>query len=177
MKKKVNDLLLIGISVIVICMNNISLSRYENGMSCNVNSQIAKAIIEVKKDEKIEQLINQHTFPMEYHFWINNYKEDAVNEVDFAYTIGIESSVENFPISYVLIDCDNNREVSLINGKSEAIQMKKLTKESREFKLYLQWREIDGELADDLDIKLKVDAVQSRKGASYEDKANYGIGD
>ena len=53
--------------------------------------------------------------------------------------------------------------------------MKKLTKESREFKLYLQWREIDGELADDLDIKLKVDAVQSRKGASYEDKANYRI--
>ena len=165
MKKRMHDLVIVGISIIMICINNISLSKYDDEIKCNVNSEIAKGIIEVEKDEMIEQSINQTTFPIEYHFWVNNYRGEIINEVDFEYVISIENSVENFPVSCSLVDCANNKEISLMKGKSETIKINKFKKESREFKLYLQWREIDGELAEDVEIKIKVDAVQSKKGA------------
>ena len=80
------------------------------------------------------------------------------------YYIQIEASDEKFPVSYILLDCDNNVEVKLTDGKSDIMKLNKNTKESRNFKLCLQWKELDAELASKLELKLKVDVVQSKEG-------------
>ncbi len=157
-----------GILIILmaICVNSISLSKYNTNMEYQASTKIARAIVELEKDEKMEMEITERTLPLEYHFCINNYNETGINEVAFDYVIEIENSVDNFPVSYTLWDCDNQKEIKLKNGKSEVLRIKHSEKESRKFKLCLQWKELNEDLADNLQIKLKIDVVQSKKGES-----------
>lgn len=97
---------------------------------------------------------------MEYYFCINNYIDDKINEIDFEYFIEIELSNQDFPVLCTLIDCDNNTQIELENGKSKIFSLFKFEKKSRKFKVLLDWRELDRELSDDLDVNLKIHAVQ-----------------
>lgn len=162
MRKKKTKIAIV-VSLIVLCMNNIVLSKYNHDKDLQVNTKIAKPIIVVEKDEVIKTKVDQNSFPIEYNFSICNYNDTEVNEVDFSYTIEIENSVENFPVSYVLMDCDKNEEIKLTDGKSEPISISKSTKEIKNFKLYLQWREMDVDLADNVQINLKINAIQSKE--------------
>ncbi len=163
MKIRKNSFIIL-VSLIVISMNNISLSKYQQNASCNVNSQIAKSVFIVEKDEKINEIINQTSFPIEYNFSIYNYNENQVNEVEFEYVIEIQCSTDYFPVSYVLFDCDNNTQIELIEGKTKPMKLAKLIKKSRKFKLYLQWREIDADLTEEVQFNLKVSALQTKGG-------------
>ena len=163
MKLKKNKILII-FALVVVCINSVSLSKYNAGQEFEMNMRIARAVVDLEKDEILKAEIKENSFPMEYHFCLNNYKGEKINEVEFDYVIEIECSVDNFPIKYQLFDCDNQKEIALIDGKSETMKIKKSEKESRKFKLILSWRELNQELADDLQIKLKVDIVQSKKG-------------
>lgn len=129
-----------------------------------VEAKIAKPIIILEKDKTLKTKINQLSFPMEYYFWIHNYEEEEINEIEFEYSIELENSVTNFPISYVLIDCDTNKEVDLKNGKSENLKIKKDVKESRKFKLVFRWQELNVQLAEELQIKLKINVLQNKEG-------------
>lgn len=152
------------IILLVICINSISLSKYSSFWEGKAMIQVSKPIVILEKDEILKTEITEKSFPMEYDFSICNYDESKVNEAEFDYVIQIEDSVEDFPISYKLIDCDNQEEIQLIEGKSQPMKIKSFEKEIRKFKLCFEWRELDRELADSLKIKLKVDVVQSRKG-------------
>lgn len=169
-KKK--DLMLIVISLVIICINNVALSKYDYVANRTVQSEIAKAVFVLEKDEILEKQIDQSSFPIEYNFTINNFEDDKINEIDFEYIIEVDVSTDNFPVSYFLFDCDNNTEIQLIDGKTNPISLQKFEKESRKFKLYLQWRELDSDLAGSLGIKLKINAVQSKGGEINENKAN-----
>ena len=114
----------------------------------------------LEKDEVLKTQINQNMFPLEYHFWIQNYREDDINEVDFEYSIELENSTKNFPESYDLFDCKTNQPIEFMNGKSEPLKLKKGEKEKREFKLIMQWQELNVELAEELQIKLKINVSQ-----------------
>ena len=163
MKKKKSDFVIILIVLIVIGINTISLSKYDYVAECNVSAEIAKAILVVENDEIIKKQIDQNSFPIEYNFTVNNYKDDAINNVDFSYQIEVQASVDDFPIDYVLIDCQDNSEIKLSEGKSEIIKLTKNAKESKKFKLYLQWREIDKSISEKVQINLKIIGVQDKE--------------
>lgn len=139
------------------------LSKDVDSKQCEIHAQVLKPIIELKTEEPIKQAIQEKSFPIEYHFWIENYRENEINEVNFDYTIEIENSIDDFPVSYELIDCDSNQLIKLVNGKSEKMTISKSVKESRQFKLRLEWRELDGEMAEDLEIKLKINVIQRKE--------------
>jgi len=86
-------------------------------------AEIAKPIIVLEKDEVLKTQINQNMFPLEYHFWIQNYREDDINEVDFEYSIELENSTKNFPVSYDLFDCKTNQPIEFMKGKSEPLKI------------------------------------------------------
>lgn len=151
------------ISLLVICVNTISLSTQKTNSNLKLHSQIAKPIIELEKDEMIKRQIEENEFPIEYRFCIHNFRENEINEVAFDYRIEIESSVENFPICYTLVDCEKNEEILLIDGKSDWMQIKKSEKESRKFKVILNWQELNSDLAEELQIKLKISLQQSKE--------------
>ena len=125
--------------------------------------EIAKPIVVLKKDEMIQSQINQNSFPMEYSFSICNYNENDVNEVDFEYTIEIENSNEKFPVKYQLFDCDNQKQISFDNGISEKMKIDKFEKQDRNFNLIMEWKELEIDLASDLELKLKINIVQSEE--------------
>ncbi len=163
MKKSKRDLRMIIVSILIIGINTVSLSKYDYVANGNAQAQIAKAIFIVEKDEIIKKQIDQNSFPLEYNFTINNYEGDKINEVNLEYNIEIETNEPNFPVSYVLFDCDNNTQIQLTEGKTQKMHLQKFEKQSRKFKLYLQWRELDVALAPDIEIKLKMNAIQSKE--------------
>lgn len=163
-RKRKSDLLIIIITILIIGMNNVSLSKYDYRANGSAQVEIAKAILVLEKDETIKKQIDQNSFPLEYDFTLNNYKEDKINEVDLEYNIEIEASEANFPVSYILFDCDNNTPIQLTEGKSETMYLQKFEKQSRKFKLYLQWKELDADLEEEIEINLKINAIQSKEG-------------
>ena len=104
MKKSKRDLRMIIVSILIIGINTVSLSKYDYVANGNAQAQIAKAIFIVEKDETIKKQIDQNSFPLEYNFTINNYEGDKINEVNLEYNIEIETNEPNFPVSYVLLD-------------------------------------------------------------------------
>lgn len=160
MRQKKNRRLIV-LSLMVICINTLSFSRHKENSNFEMHTKISKPIVVLEKDEIIKTSIQENLFPLEYHFSIQNYQENEVNDVDFDYTIEIENSTDNFPINYTLLDCDNSEEIELIDGKSRPMKIKKSVKESRKFKLVLNWRELNEDLADELQIKLKINVQQT----------------
>ncbi len=163
MKLRKNRIWMIFV-LVVVGVNSMSLSKYHARQEFGVNMSVAKMVVDLEKDAVLKAEMKENSFPIEYNFCLNNYKGDKVNEIEFDYVIEVENSVENFPINCQLFDCDAQEEITLVNGKSEKMKIKKLEKESRKFKLILSWRELNQELADNIQIKLKLDVVQSKKG-------------
>ena len=129
-----------------------------------VETQIAKAIIVLNKNEIIEKEVNKESFPIEYYFEIKNFDEkNNINEVDLKYKIIVESSKKNFPIKYRLVDLDNNTDIQLINNETQLMYLEKNQKDVRHFKLFVEWNDIDLELANETSINIKVEAVQGGK--------------
>lgn len=166
--KKKGDFIIVLLCLCVIGINNISLSKYDNFIKINGNYKIAQAIIEIEKDDKIEENITENSFPIEYNFSINNYKNENINDVEFDYFIEISCSNNNFPISYKLYDLTTGEEIKLIDGKSQILNLARSIKKSRKFKLVLEWKEISEELSDEIKINLKINAIQSRKDDANE---------
>lgn len=151
-----------GILCLIVCIINLlSLLKNDNVLNYTAGAKIAQPIIVLEKDDVLKTQIYENAFPLEYHFWIQNYREDEINQVDFEYTIELENSTENFPVSYNLVDCEQNQEIEFVDGKSEPLKLKKGEKENREFKLVMQWQELNVELAEELQIKLKINMSQN----------------
>ena len=101
---------------------------------------------------------------MEYDFIINNYVENEINEVNLDYVIEINASESNFPVEYELYDMKTNKVLPLTDGKSEKLKLKSNEKEERHFKIIIKWKELTEELAESVDLKLKVEAEQEKGG-------------
>lgn len=165
MKKYIRKNLFIIISCLsIICINNILYSKYLLKVETVGKASIAKSIVILEDNETINKKVDRTSFPIEYYFAINNYdNKNNINEVDFYYTITIENSNDNFPINYILYDCDNNREIKLDNNTSEILKINKNIKTSRKFKVILNWKDINKELSNNTEIILKVNVIQFKE--------------
>ena len=164
MSKKNREIIIILVLFITILLNLILLPNKKYSFNSYVETQIAKAIIVFNKNEIIEKEVNKQSFPIEYYFEIKNFDEkNNINEVDLEYKIIIESSKKNFPIKYRLVDLDNNTDIQLINNETQLMYLEKNQKDVRHFKLFVEWNDIDLELANETSINIKVEAVQGGK--------------
>lgn len=163
MNKEVKRRIIILISCIIIFCNTISISKYNRDNEYVANTKIAKAILKVENDEKIDMKISKNNLPKEYFFSICNYENESINEIDFEYEIILENSSNKFPISYKIFDCDNNIELKLNNGKTERVKIGKNRKEKRNFKIVFEWRELIINLEEEFELKMKVNGYQEEK--------------
>lgn len=171
MLQKNKEKVIILISVIIIILNIITLPKRNFSYNSEVKTSIAKGIVVLEQDEQIEKNVDRNSFPIEYNFVIKNFDDnDNVNEVDFDYKIKIEQSVLNFPIKYKLIDCDNNSEIQLNNGETPILTLGKFKKETRKFKLYVEWNDVCSQYEEKIEIKLRVEAVQCKEEKNSEKK-------
>lgn len=163
MKIKKTTLLIIITVLLILLIETISISKSNLKKEYHKTLAIAKPIINLEKDEMINTKVNQNSFPIEYYFSINNYNENEVNEIDFEYIIEIQDSNDSFPIMYRLFDCDSNREILLNDKKSEKMKIAKFQKQSRNFKLVMEWRELGDDLENQLQMQLKINVIQSKE--------------
>lgn len=161
---------IITVCVMLICINNIVLAKSKiKNEKYDMSLEIAQPVIEIIKDEPIKREVYQNSFPIEYNFCVNNYNDNSINEVEFDYIIEIENSDADFPVGYKLIEIDTNREILLRDGKSEFFKLDANQKQSRKFKLVLDWKEKGEVWSEKSHINLKVKAVQSKEGYQNED--------
>ncbi len=160
MKKERIRKLMFVICVGVILVNLFLILPQDEKIQFAVSANTAKPIVVLEKEDVLKKQIQQNSFPLEYYFHINNYQGEQINEVDCEYSIELENAVTNFPVTYCLVDCDTNQEVDMVDGKSKNLPMAKDVKLSKKYKLVFEWQELDTELADEMQIKLKINVVQ-----------------
>ena len=88
-KEKAIILLLIILVIIFGVLVGTSLSRYRTAITGKIIAQIAKPVLEVRREESI--LVTAKNPKASYSFEVRNYKEEQLNEVEMEYYIEIVS--------------------------------------------------------------------------------------
>lgn len=92
-KKKINEKTIIILSIILVILFGMlvgtSLSRYQSVITGKIMAQIARPILEVRREESI--LVTANNPKASYLFEIRNFKESQLNEVEMEYYVEIVS--------------------------------------------------------------------------------------
>ena len=118
MKKKI-----FIIFFVVLIINNKNIAKYIEKINIISETKIAKPIIEIENYEKIVITKIDLEKEIEYKFKVKNYNEDQVSNLRFLYYIEIESDISKELVEYKLIDLEENKEIELINNRTQNIKM------------------------------------------------------
>ena len=118
MKKKI-----FIIFFVVLIINNKNIAKYIEKINIISETKIAKPIIEIENYEKIVITKIDLEKEIEYKFKVKNYNEDQVSNVRFLYYIEIESDISKELVEYKLIYLEENKEIELINNRTQNIKM------------------------------------------------------
>ena len=88
-KEKISIFLLIILVIIFGVLVGTSLSRYKSIITGKIIAQIAKPVLEERREESI--LVTANNPKASYSFEVRNYKEEQLNEVEMEYYIEIVS--------------------------------------------------------------------------------------
>ena len=152
MKKKI-----FIIFFVVLIINNKNIAKYIEKINIISETKIAKPIIEIENYEKIVITKIDLEKEIEYKFKVKNYNEDQVSNVRFLYYIEIESDISKELVEYKLIDLEENKEIELINNRTQNIKMLN-EKYEKEYMLIAKLKEenLNG------NINIKIGVVQNK---------------
>ena len=151
------SLIIIIIFFIILIINNKNIAKYIEKININSETKIAKPIINIEQDEKIIITKIDLEKEIEYKFKIKNYNENEISNIEFLYYIQIESDITEELIDYKLIDLEEDKEIKLINNKTNDIKILN-GKYEKEYKLIAKLK--DEKLNGNINIKIGV--VQSK---------------
>ena len=95
---------------------------------------------------------------IEYSFSVTNKKNEEISDVDIEYIIEIVNTESEFPIEYSLYR--NDTKIELENNKTKPMILKNSENLKDEYKLNIMWKEKEGEISDNDDLKIIIEAVQ-----------------
>lgn len=152
MKKKI-----FIIFFVVLIINNKNIAKYIEKINIISETKIAKPIIEIENYEKIVITKIDLEKEIEYKFKVKNYNEDQVSNVRFLYYIEIESDISKELVEYKLIYLEENKEIELINNRTQNIKMLN-EKYEKEYMLIVKLKEenLNG------NINIKIGVVQNK---------------
>lgn len=152
MKKKI-----FIIFFVVLIINNKNIAKYIEKINIISETKIAKPIIEIENYEKIVITKIDLEKEIEYKFKVKNYNEDQVSNVRFLYYIEIESDISKELVEYKLIYLEENKEIELINNRTQNIKMLN-EKYEKEYMLIAKLKEenLNG------NINIKIGVVQNK---------------
>ena len=152
MKKKI-----FIIFFVVLIINNKNIAKYIEKINIISETKIAKPIIEIENYEKIVITKIDLEKEIEYKFKVKNYNEDQVSNLRFLYYIEIESDISKELVEYKLIYLEENKEIELINNRTQNIKMLS-EKYEKEYMLIAKLKEenLNG------NINIKIGVVQNK---------------
>ena len=151
------SLKIIVIFFVILIISNKNIAKYIEKINIISKTKIAKPIINIEKDEKIIITKIDLEKEIEYKFKIKNYNEDKVSSVEFLYYIQLESDILEELVNYTLVDLEENKEIELINNRTQNIKMLN-EKYEKEYMLIVKLKEenLNG------NINIKIGVVQNK---------------
>lgn len=158
--KRINRIiffLLLTITILFGILVGVSLARYQQNLQGQAFADIAKPILEVKKDKSLMiTALNPRAY---YEFEIKNYRGEKLNEIEMEYYIEIISLVDE-TIHFVLYQ--EEQEVLLINNKTENRKLTKEEKQTHYYRLEVIYDKTKGDNKKDINgkVELKIHSIQ-----------------
>lgn len=155
-KSKIILLILLIIIILLGILVGISFSKYQSRLEGKVIANIAKPIIEVRKEQSL--LLTALAPKASYVFEVRNFKEDELNQVEMEYYIEIISNTDE-AIKFKLYNGDE--QISLNNNKTGKINLRKEERETHSYRLEITYDKTKGKMKDiDENIEIKIHSIQ-----------------
>ena len=160
MKSKIKYFVVLIILLCTITLFTVKFSRakYLTTIEGYGSAEIAKPIIEIEKEDEKSVEVYDGIKTIEYSFSVTNKKNEEISDVDIEYVIEVVNTESNFPIEYSLYR--NDTKIELENNKTKPMILKNSENLKDEYKLSIMWKEKEGEISDNDDVKIIIEAVQ-----------------
>ena len=159
MKLKTTKIILLLAVIFILFGVGIAFGKYISEQTIDVNSTIAKPILEIERGESIN--INDNNTNAEYKFSVKNYNDaDKITDTDINYTIEIISSGDS-AISYSLYK--DNQKIQMNKNKTSKILIKQGQKQKHNYILKINYDKSKSKELIDLteDIGIRVYSEQA----------------
>ena len=153
-------LVIIFIIVIGLLFTGFSIGKQKGVTYVKVNSEIAKPILIVENDDKLQ--VNATNVVDTYNFKVKNYtQDDEINEIQMQYNIEILENT-NEVISFKLYK--NEEEIELKENKTNNIKLNATTKQEDNYKLKILYSETNDESLEEIlgEIQIKIHSEQTK---------------
>lgn len=156
-KVKIIVLILLFFTILLGILVGISFSKYQSKFIGQVFSNIAKPVLEVRKEQSL--LLTALAPKATYVFEVRNYKEDELNQIEMEYYIEIISNTDD-AIKFNLYKGDE--EITLSNNKTEKIKLTKEEKQTHSYRLEITYDKLKGTLEKDINenVEVKIYSIQ-----------------
>lgn len=160
---KIVIVVLIFLVILLGILVGTSLSKYQTIIVGKSIAEIAKPIIEIRREESI--LVTANSPKASYAFEVRNYKEDesnnktSINEVDMEYYIEIVGG-KNDAIQFALYRGETK--IQLTNNKTEKIQLIKGEKETHIYRLDITYdaTKANSNTSINENVEIKIHSIQ-----------------
>lgn len=159
-KNKESKIMLLLLLILIILLGilvGISFSKYKTRLEGKTIANLAKPIIEVRKEQSL--LLTALAPKASYVFEVRNFKEDELNEVEMEYYIEIISHTDE-AINFSLYK--GEEQIPLINNKTEKINLTKEEKQTHSYRLEITYDKTKGEIGKDINenVEVKIHSIQ-----------------
>lgn len=159
-KDKENKIVLLLLLIFIILLGmlvGISFSKYQSKLEGQAIANIAKPVIEVRKEQSL--LLTALAPKASYTFEVRNFKEEELNEVEMEYYIEIVSHTDE-AINFKLFR--GEEQISLNNNKTEKIKLTKEEKQTHSYCLEITYDKTKGEIGKDINenVEVKIHSIQ-----------------
>ena len=135
MKLKTTKIILLLTFIFILFGISIAYGKYISKQKIDVNSTIAKPILEIERGECIN--INDNNTNAEYKFCVKNYNDvGKITDIDINYTIEIIASGDD-AISYSLYK--DNQKIQISKNKTSKILIKQGQKQKHNYSLKINY--------------------------------------
>lgn len=156
-KLKIIVLILLFFTILLGILVGISFSKYQSKLTGEVFANIAKPVLEVRKEQSL--LLTALAPKASYVFEIRNYKEEELNQVEMEYFIEIISNTDE-SINFELYR--GEEKIFLNNNKTEKIKLTKDEKQIHSYRLEITYDKLKGTLEKDINenVEVKIYSIQ-----------------
>lgn len=156
-KRKIGILILLILIILLGILVGISFSKYQNKMIGQGFSNIAKPVLEVRREQSL--LLTALAPKASYVFEVRNYKEDELNEVEMEYYIEIISNTDE-AIKFALYK--GEEQIPLNNNRTDKIKLTKEEKQTHSYRLEITYDKTKSTIEKDINenVEVKIHSIQ-----------------
>ncbi len=159
-KSKKNKIVILFLLILVILLGilvGISFSKYQSRLEGKAIANLAKPIIEVRKEQSL--LLTALEPKASYVFEVRNFKEDELNEIEMEYYIEIIANTDE-AINFELYK--GEEQIPLNKNKTEKICLTKDEKQTHSYRLEITYDKTKGEIGQDIsqNVEVKIHSIQ-----------------